>query len=338
MDLRTLGDTGLQVSSIGFGMWPIGGTVKSGDYGVTDLTEAERSIKLALEQGVTLYDCAPAYGAGLAEEVLGRALKGQREKSIITTKCGIYYDFAKEIWVRDSSKKAIIESAEQSLKRLQTDYIDLLLIHWPDSNTDPADAMAGLVHLKESGKVRFVGVSNFTIEQIKTYEKYGKVDVQQVGYNLFDRRIEEKMIKTCKDSGIGIMAYGSLCHGLLTGTWEEDKKFDSEDWRSQGDVFGLKLFTQENISANVRVTKKLKKIAATNNLSLPQLALAWVLANRDISVALVGMATCEEVKENVLASNVKLTAEVIANISDAMIEAQGTVAAHEYDFNNPERN
>lgn len=337
MQARAFGHSGQKVSAIGFGMWPIGGTLKKGDYGVTDFDEAILSIQLALDEGITLVDTAPAYGNGFAEEILGKALEGKREKAFITTKCGIHYDFDKEIWIRDSSHQAIVRSAEQSLKRLRTDVIDLLLIHWPDSDTASESAMAGLAELQKSGKVRFVGVSNFNIQQIDTYEKFGILNAQQVGYNIFDRRIESEMIPRCRKSGMGVMAYGSLCHGLLTGTWREDIKFSAEDWRSQGDVFGLKLFTSENLPNNVRVANKLKDLAVSIGLTLPQLALAWVLSNQEISVALVGMASSQEVRENVIAANKTLSGADFKQIGEIMKEAKGTVATHEYDFNNPQR-
>lgn len=338
MQTREFGKSGQSVSSIGFGMWPIGGTLKKGDYGVTDFDEAVRAIQLALDEGITLFDTAPAYGNGLAEEILGKALDGRREKAFITTKCGIYYDFDKEIWIRDSSRDAIVRSAEQSLQRLRTDVIDLLLIHWPDSDTEPDSAMAGLADLQKSGKVRFVGVSNFNIKQIDLYEKHGILNAQQVGYNIFDRRIESEMIPRCRKSGMGIMAYGSLCHGLLTGTWKEDIKFSPEDWRSQGDVFGLKLFTSENLPANVRVANHLQEFAVSIGLTLPQLALAWVLSNQEVSVALVGMANSKEVRENVIGASKSLSESDLHQISEIMKEAKGTIATHEYDFNNPQRN
>jgi aryl-alcohol dehydrogenase-like predicted oxidoreductase len=319
-------------------MWPIGGTLKKGDYGVTDFDEAIRAIQLAHDEGITLFDTAPAYGNGLAEEILGQALEGRRDKAFITTKCGIYYDFDRKIWIRDSSHDAIVRSAEQSLERLRTDVIDLLLIHWPDADTTPDSAMSGLEDLQKSGKVRFVGVSNFNIKQIESYEEYGSLDAQQVGYNIFDRRIESEMIPRCRRSGMGIMAYGSLCHGLLTGTWKEDIKFSAEDWRSQGDIFGLKLFTSENLPTNVRVADRLQDFAASIGLTLPQLGLAWVLNNREVSVALVGMASPREVRENVVGASKSLNESHVHQISEIMKAAQGTVATHDYDFNNPRKN
>ena len=337
MKFAKFGTTDLMVSRIGFGMWPIGGTIKSGDYGVTDLDQSILAVQQALDLGISLFDAAPAYGNGLAEEVLGKGLKGRREDAIISTKCGIYYDFEKEVWIRDSHKEAIIESAEQSLKRLQTDYIDIFLIHWPDDGTPPDSAMAGLLELQKSGKVKYEGVSNFSIPQIDTYEKYGILHAQQVGYNIFDRRIEEKMLQKCETSGMGVMGYGSLCHGLLTGVWDENFKFDKDDWRSQGDVFGLQLFTEKNLPTNIRVTHKLKNFAQELGLTLPQLSLAWVMHNSSIAVGLTGMSTKAEVLENVRAADAVLSDSDMKQIEEIMKEAAGTTQLHAYDFNAPKK-
>ncbi len=337
MKFAKFGTTDLMVSRIGFGMWPIGGTIKSGDYGVTDLDQSILAVQQALDLGISLFDAAPAYGNGLAEKVLAKGLKGRREDAIISTKCGIYYEFEKKVWIRDSHKEAIIESADQSLRRLQTDYIDIFLIHWPDDGTPPESAMDGLLELQKSGKVKYVGVSNFSIPQINTYEKYGILYAQQVGYNIFDRRIEGKMLQKCEKSGMGVMGYGSLCHGLLTGVWDEDFRFNNDDWRSQGDVFGLQLFTEKNLPINIRVTQKLKKYAQELGLTLPQLSLAWVMHNPSIAVGLTGMSTKAEVLENVLAADAVLSDSDMKKIEEIMKEATGTKQLHKYDFNDAKK-
>jgi len=337
MQLRKFGTTDLDVSSIGFGMWPIGGTLGSGDYGKVDNNEAIAAIKYALDEGINLFDTAPAYGNGFAEEILGKALIGIREKAVITTKCGIYHDYEKKEWVRDSSKSAILRGAEQSLSRLQTDYIDIFLIHWPDDKAAAAESMSAMSELKQSGKVRYIGVSNFSLEEIKTYSEFGLISTQQIGYNLFDRRIEQSMLPFCVQNNIAIMGYGSLCHGLLTGTWDIDFTFEKTDWRSQGDVMGLKLFTPNNLKANIAVANKLKEFAESKNISLPQLAIAWVLSNSNINVALTGMRNSSEVKDNTGVAAVNLSEADIVIIANIMESAQGTIQEHAYDFNNPNR-
>jgi aryl-alcohol dehydrogenase-like predicted oxidoreductase len=333
MKYRKFGSTDLMVSAIGFGMWPIGGTIRVGDYGVVDQSEGIRAIHRALDLGITLFDTAPAYGDGHGEEVLGEALAGNRKASIVTTKCAVRWDHATRAWITDSSKESILASVEQSLCRLRTDYLDILLIHVPDPNAVPADAMAGFESLQESGKVRFVGVSNFTLEQIREYSKCGTLQAQQVGYNLFDRRIESELLPQCVDMGLGVMTFGALCHGLLSGAWTTETEFPEEDWRSKGDVFGLPLFTQENFPRNIKVTEKLRDLANETNHTVAQLALSWVLHNEKVSVALAGMRSTVEVEENVKAVDWQLSSADMARISEIMKDAAGTKGSTHYIVN-----
>ncbi len=333
MKYRKFGSTDLMVSEIGFGMWPIGGTIKAGDYGVVDHSGAIRAIHRALDLGITLFDTAPAYGDGHGEEVLGEALAGNRTSSIVTTKCAVRWDHATASWITDSSRESIVASVEESLRRLRTDYLDILLIHVPDPKAVPADAMAGFESLQASGKVRFVGVSNFTLDQVREYRKFGTLHAQQVGYNIFDRRIESELLPRCVDMGIGVMAFGALCHGLLSGAWTAETRFPEEDWRSKGDVFGLPLFKQENFPRNIQVTEKLRDLARETNHTVAQLALAWVLDNKRVSVALAGMRSAGEVEENVKAADWKLSAAELTRIADIMKDAAGTQGSSHYVVN-----
>lgn len=333
MKYRKFGNTDLTVSEIGFGMWPIGGTIKAGDYGVVDQSEAVNAIHRALDLGITLFDTAPAYGDGHGEEVLGEALVGNREASIITTKCAVRWDHDTKSWITDSSKESILASVEKSLSRLQTDYLDILLIHVPDPNVVPSDAMAGFDSLQKSGKARFVGVSNFTLDQVREYSNFGVLHAQQVGYNIFDRRIESDMLPKCVDMGLGVMTFGALCHGLLSGTWTAETKFPEEDWRSKGDVFGLPLLTQENFSKNIRVTELLTEFAKESSHTLAQLALTWVLHNKNVSVALAGMRSTKEVEENVKAVDWQLSSADMSKIAEIMKSAAGTQGSSHYVVN-----
>lgn len=156
MKYRKFGNTDLTVSEIGFGMWPIGGTIKAGDYGVVDQSEAIKAIHRAMELGITLFDTAPAYGDGHGEEVLGEALVGNRDASIITTKCAVRWDHGTKSWITDSSKKSILASVEKSLSRLRTDYLDILLIHVPDPYVVPSDAMAGFESLQKVARLAWL--------------------------------------------------------------------------------------------------------------------------------------------------------------------------------------
>lgn len=333
MKYRKFGSTDLTVSEIGFGMWPIGGRIRAGDYGVVDRDEAIRAIHRATELGVTLFDTAPAYGDGHGEEVLGEALAGKRKTAIVTTKCAVHWDHARQAWITDSSKASIVASVERSLVRLRTDYLDLLLIHVPDPNAVPADVMACLESLRNSGKVRFVGVSNFTLEQVRAYRACGPLHAQQVGYNLFDRRIERELLPRCVEMGLGVMTFGSLCHGLLSGEWTADTVFAAEDWRSTGDVFGLPLLTPENFARNIEVTEQLRELARETGHTLAQLALAWVLNSDKVAVALVGMRSVAEVEENVKATEWRLSPAELARIAKSMESAAGTQGSTHYVVN-----
>ena len=333
MKYRKFGNTDLTVSEIGFGMWPIGGTIKAGDYGVVDQSEAIKAIHRAMELGITLFDTAPAYGDGHGESVLGEALAGNRGASIITTKCAVRWDHGRKSWITDSSKESILASVEKSLSRLQTDYLDILLIHVPDPNAVPSDAMSGFESLQKSGKARFVGVSNFTLDQVRDYSKYGLLHAQQVGYNIFDRRIESEMLPQCVDMGLGVMTFGALCHGLLSGAWSAETTFPEEDWRSKGDVFGLPLLTKENFAKNIGVTEHLRGFAKESDHTLAQLALSWVLHNKRVSVALAGMRSVAEVEENVKAADWLLSAADMSKLAEIMKNAAGTQGSSHYVVN-----
>lgn len=333
MDYRQLGNTGISASVLGFGMWPIGGTQHAGDYGTVSTDDAVAAIHRALDLGVTLFDAAPAYGNGHAESVLGEALRTRRDEAVVVTKCAVHWDYAAETWVTTSNHDDIVRSAEDSLRRIGTDRIDVLLIHVPDPGGSPEGSMAAFAELVASGKVRAVGVSNFTVEQVDEYRQFGQIQVQQVGFNMLDRRAESTMFPRCAELGIGLMTYGALCHGLFSGVWDEDLVLPDDDWRSKGDVFGLPLFAGDNLRHNIRVAKRLAGFAATLGLTLPQLAIAWVVQHGHVATALAGMRTRGEVEENVEAVNRQLTAEDLAAVDGILADAVGTVGAGHYVVN-----
>ncbi len=323
MEYRNLGTTDLKVSAIGFGLWPIGGTTTHG-YGTVDDQEAITAIRRALEIGINLFDTAPAYGNGRGEQILAEALGPRRKEAIIVTKCGVPWSEEKQNWLRNSSYEEITQSAEASLKALRTDMIDLLLIHWPDPDRPAEIPMRAFADLKRAGKIRYAGVSNFSIEQIREYLRCGPLVAQQVGYHMFDRRMEPEMLPFCLEQGIGVMAYGSLAHGLLTGTFTADAKFGPKDWRASGYAFGLPIFKGENLARNVAVVERLKAFAQGLGWTMPQLALAWVLRQPAISVALTGARKPAEIEDNARTTEHKLTAQEIAAIEEILKDAAGT--------------
>ena len=324
VQVTTLGTNGLQTSRLGFGMWPIGGTKELGDYGVVDDSQAIAAIHRALDLGVTLFDTAPAYGEGRAETILGQAL-GPRSKDVsIVTKCAVHWDWDKSEWVTDSTRAEIVRSVEESLSRLARDTIDVLLIHVPDPAVAADEPMRAFEELKQAGKIRFAGVSNFSLAQLQEYRTRGAIDVIQVGYHLFDRRMESEMLPLAQREGIGVMIYGSLAHGLLTGTWKPDQRFDAKDWRAAGDSFGLPLFTEENLPRNVAVVDRLNALAVASGHTVAQLAIAWVLRHPAVDVALTGARQPREIEDNVGGVAWTLDDSLVAQIETIMADAAGT--------------
>jgi len=324
MEYRFFGKTDLKTSALGFGLWPIGGVTSHG-YGTVEDDQAIAAIRRALDLGITLFDTAPAYGNGRGERILAEALGPRRKDAIIVTKCGVPWSEEQQRWLRNSSYEEITTSAENSLRALSTDYIDLLLIHWPDIGRPPEIPMRAFEDLRKAGKIRHAGVSNFSTEQIRAYLKYGPLVAQQVGYHMFDRRMEPEMLPFCLEQGIGVMAYGSLAHGLLTGTFTADTKFGPKDWRGSGYAFGLPIFKGENLAKNVAVVERLKAFAQGLGWTMPQLALAWVLRQPAISVALTGARKPDEIEDNARATEHQLTAQETAAIEEILKDAAGTV-------------
>ncbi|MQF81219.1 MAG: aldo/keto reductase [SAR202 cluster bacterium] len=318
MRKRMFGNSGLETSVIGYGGWPMG----RGMYGDFDDDEAIRAARASYEEGVTLFDTAAVYGWGYGENLMGKALKGIRENVVLVTKG------ARE-WVRDnpdrrsatvsdSDPKRLLTSIDESLKRLQTDYIDLFLIHWPDHNRAFSEPMDALEKAKAAGKIRYTGVSNFSVEMMAESRDSSPIVTNQIGYHIFDRRPEAEVMPFVKENGMGIMAYGSLSHGLLTGTWDANKTFSEDDWRRGGANFGINSWGPENLAANVAVVEKLKVIAADHGKTIPQLAIAWVLANQTVSVALAGSVTPGEATDNI-GGDWEMSPELKNEIDDLVI-------------------
>ena len=231
--------------------------------------------------------------------------------------------------LRDSSRERVIASIDKSLKNLGTDYVDVYLVHWPDRKTPFEETMSALDDIVREGKVRFVGLSNFKLDEIEACMAVRRVDVVQYGWNMFDRRMQREILPYCEENGVGFMAYGSLAFGLLTGTFTEDIDFGGTDWRArQGNMGSIKMFATlfgpETFPDNVRAVEELKGIAAKYEKSLPQLALRWAISHPAVSTALVGCRTVAEVEDNVGA--------IGWSISDAdLAEIDAIFARHDVD-------
>ncbi|MBV8135800.1 MAG: aldo/keto reductase [Deltaproteobacteria bacterium] len=307
MEYRQFGETGIKISAVGIGCWEIGG-----GYGSIEETEFIKAVGRALDQGINSFDTAEAYGFGASEKSLAKALGARREEAVITTKFGVGYPDAPNY--RDSTRKRVMESIEKSLKNLDTDYVDVYLIHWPDRSVPFEEPMRALDELVKQGKVRAVGLSNFKLAEIERCMQARRVDVVQYCWNMFDRRMQKEIFPYCRDHQVGVMAYGSLAYGVLTGTMSEEMDFGSDDWRSRRGRLGninlfQHLFGPDHFLKNLRAVEELKPIAQRYGKSLPQFALRWTLSNPVISTALVGCRNEREVNDNVGA--------VGWNISDA---------------------
>ncbi|MXX48511.1 MAG: aldo/keto reductase [Chloroflexi bacterium] len=312
MEQRQFGNTDLVASAVGFGTWEMSTTM----YGHIDVDEAARAVNMAIDRGITLFDTAEVYGPYHSEELLAKALGNRRNEIVLVTKVGFDYDDTPQVIGRNSKKSHIIEHTDDCLRRLNTDFVDLMLIHWPDHDTPIGETMEGLEELKQSGKIRHYGVSNFNIDMMEECEQYGHIAANQVGYNMYDRRMESRVLPWCQANGVGYMAYGSLGFGLLTGAFTPDTTFEEGDWRRSGHAFNLPLFQEEHFRKEVEVTNRLVELADGYNKTVAQLALAWVLDHPAVSCALVGMRNERELEENVAATDWKLNEEIRTGINE----------------------
>jgi aryl-alcohol dehydrogenase-like predicted oxidoreductase len=314
---RKMGDSDLEVSVIGFGAWEVGGS-----YGAFDETEFADAVQRALDLGVTLFDTALAYGAGRSETLLGRALGSRRKDAIVVTKGGLP--------TREDSKRpadgryeSFMKDIDTSLQALGMDYVDLYLQHWPDKDTPIEESMRALMDIQKAGKARYIGVSNYHPQDLRTAREHAPIVTNQVGYNLFDRRWERQMFPTAREIGVGVMAYGPMAHGLLTGAFTRETSFEENDWRRRGLIFGQALFTPENFPSNIGVVEDLQAIARELGVGLAPLAIAWVLRQPQVAVALSGTRRPQEIEENVTAVDITLSDDVLSRIDASMTRVAG---------------
>ena len=316
---REMGTPELRVSVVGFGGWPMGGRF----YGADMDAEATATIHAAIDQGINLFDTAAGYGMGHSEALMGAALRGRRDEVIVVTKFGIYRDESVHAYRRDGRPSAVRRGCESSLRHLGIDHIDVFLHHWPDPDTPIADTMGAAKELIDEGKVRFVGVSNYTPAQMAEASAVLPIVANQVGYHMLDRRHAERIFPSCEEHGVGVMAYGSLAHGVLAGQFRLDTKLNEDDWRATGYAFGLPIFHADHLPQNLVVVEQIRALAKQAGLDLPQLALRWVIENPTVSTALVGFRNPDEVAAAVAAADADVPAA-------AMEEAEAvTRAAYE---------
>ena len=277
MEQIQLGDSGITSSRVGLGTWAIGGWM----WGGSDERESITTIRSAVERGISLIDTAPVYGFGRSEEIVGKALVGLRDKVVIATKCGLGAKDGKPY--RDSRPDALREGVEGSLRRLRVDSIDLMQVHWPDLEVPMEDAARTLDDLRREGKIRAIGVSNFSPEQMDAFRGVAPLASVQPPYNLFEREMEAEVLPYARRTGLAMLCYGAICRGLLSGKMTANNKFESDDLRKVDPKFRQPHFDQYLAAADALKTLARQRFGK----SLVALAIRWVL-DEGTTVALWG--------------------------------------------------
>ncbi len=317
MATRPIGRSGIEASVVGLGTWAIGGWM----WGGTDENRSIAAIQAAVDEGVTLIDTAPAYGQGVAEEIVGKALVGRRDKVVLATKCGLVWHTQKGNHFFDVDGKpvhrylgadSIVHEVEQSLKRLRTDVIDHYITHWQDPTTPIADTMEALLKLKEAGKIRSIGASNTTPDDVRAYLDAGPLDAIQEEYSMVKRDIEATHLPICREAGVSVLSYSSLALGLLTGKIGPGRTFEGDDLRK-----GNPRFSPDNLARVAALMETVKPIAAGHGASPAQVVIAWTVALPGITFALCGARNAEQATENAAAGRLRLTASERDAISAA---------------------
>lgn len=289
---------GIKVSALAAGTWGVG----AAGWGEVNDSESIEAIRYMIDNGVNLVDTAPVYGLGHSEEIVGEAIKGYRDKIILVSKCGITRKkatgFGKDAPVRDSSKEMIIRQAEDSLRRIDTDYLDVLLIHWPDVNTPFEDTVEGLEQLKKDGKIRFAGICNFEADQIKEFYNLGGLDFAQYHFSMVENKWSD-ILHEYHDKGIATMAYGPLGGGILTGAFRSLPNFAADDMRLNFYPF----FKEPLFSKCQKLLEVMDGVAATHEVEVSQVAVNWACNHPDITTALCGVTKVKHARSNIEALN-----------------------------------
>ncbi|MGP8079141.1 MAG: aldo/keto reductase [Dehalococcoidales bacterium] len=306
MKTRKLGWTDLNLTTIGLGTWAIGGGGWTFGWGPQDDKESAAAIFRAIEKGINWVDTAPAYGLGHSEEIVGKTLKQFKQRPIVATKCGIVWDKNRQT-THQLNAKTIKREVEASLKRLNIDVIDLYQIHWPDPDSELEAAWQQIANAVKEGKIRYAGVCNCSIAQLKRIQPIHPVASLQPPYSMIERGAEESgLLDYCREQNIGVVVYSPMQKGLLTGkfTRERIQGLPADDHRRNDTNF-----QEPRLTANFELVEKLTAIAKKRNATPAQMAIAWVLRRPEVTAAIVGARRPSQVEETVSAGDLMLTAE-----------------------------
>jgi aryl-alcohol dehydrogenase-like predicted oxidoreductase len=323
MQTRQLGRSDLNLTTVGLGTWAIGGGDWDFGWGPQDDKESIAAIRRALDLGINWIDTAAIYGLGHAEEVVAKAITGRRDEVIVATKCGLRWKSGSTTPFGQLDAESVREEAEASLKRLNTEVIDLYQIHWPNPDKDIEEAWTAIAKLLEQGKVRYAGVSNFNVTQLKRVQAIHPVTSLQPPYNMLERGVEDEVLEYCVANHIGIVVYSPMKAGLLTGKYTKERvaNLPDGDWRRGSDEF-----KEPRLSVNLNLIEQLKPIAERNDISLGQLAIAWVLRRPEVTAAIVGARRPQQIEETIEAGDQMLSQQDIEQIQNLLEEHRRSVS------------
>ncbi len=306
----------MRLTPIGFGAWAIGGGDWQFSWGPQDDSDSISAIHRALDLGINWIDTAAIYGLGHSEEVVGRALKSTSRKPYVFTKCSMRWKDDRSIY-RSLTAASVTEEVENSLRRLGVDAIDLYQIHWPDPDAEIEEGWETMARLREQGKVRWIGVSNFSVEQMERVQRIAPITSLQPPYSMLRRAIEEKILPFTKAHGIGVINYSPMVSGLLTGkmTAERAATLPEDDWRRRNAEFN-----EPRLSRNLRLVEVLREIGAGHGVSPGVVAIAWTLHNPAVTAAIVGGRSAEQVDGVAPALEFRLSGEEYARINAFLAE------------------
>ena len=309
--LRTLGNSDLQLTPIGFGAWAIGGGDWTYAWGPQDDNESVAAIHRAIDLGINWIDTAAIYGLGHSEEVVARAVKSASRKPYVFTKCGIRWG-ADRTPYRSLKAASVTEELDASLRRLGVDTIDLYQIHWPDPDSEIEEAWETLARFREQGKVRWIGVSNFTVEQMKRVREIAPITSLQPPYSMLRPAIEAEILPYVRDCGIGVISYSPMVSGLLTGkmTAERIAAMPADDWRQKAIEF-----KEPRLSRNLRLVDLLREVGNGHSVSPGVVAVAWTLHNPGITAAIMGGRSASQVEEVSAALHFRLSEDEYERIN-----------------------
>jgi aryl-alcohol dehydrogenase-like predicted oxidoreductase len=314
MQENQLGKSDLHITRIGIGTWAMGGLGYQYSWGPQDDRDSIAAIHRALDFGINWIDTAPGYGKGHSEEIVAQAVREWGGiKPYVFTKCGLRWDAQGNI-SKNLSAQSIEQECDDSLRRLNVEAIDLMQIHWPtDDPADIDDAWGTLARLQKEGKIRWIGVSNFDVDQMRRAQAIAPVTSLQPPYSLVRREVEAGILPYCIEENIGVLAYSPMYSGLLTGamTRERIRNLPDTDWRKR-DVD----FTEPNLSQNLALVERLREIGRKYDCSVGEVAIAWTLRHRAITAAIVGMRSAKQAEQVIRAGDIQLTEEDLAVLAD----------------------